>query len=53
MMEQQREKMVESRALRIAEMTNTDVKMVEETLMIAAAKKNQMGSRFDTVNINP
>ena len=44
--------MVETRAIRIAELTNADVKMVEETLMQAQAKKNQMGgSRFDTMMI--
>ncbi len=44
-----REKLVEQRALRIAELTNTDVKMVEEIML----KKGQLGgsSRFDSVNI--
>ena len=43
--EANREKMVESRVQRIAEITNTDVKVVEETL----AKQRQLGGRFDSV----
>ncbi len=39
MMEAQREKNVEARAQRIAEITNTDVKVVEETLMAAVNKQ--------------
>ena len=48
--EQQREKLLESRAQRIAEMMNTDVKKVEETLMQNEAKKKNLGGgRFDSV----
>ena len=49
MQEANREKLVEQRAQRIAELTNTDVKVVEEIMM----KQNQLGvaSRFDTVNV--
>lgn len=48
--EAKREKLVENRAQRIALQTNTDLKLVEETLLNQQAA-NKPTSRFDSVAV--